>query len=266
MAQDIVHFSHANGFPAQSYQVMFDCLNEHYEIGYIDRLGHNPKYPVTDSWPYLVDELIDHVESSYTQPVIAVGHSLGGVLSFMAASRRPDLFKSFLMLDAPVLIGVDALAVQMSKRFGWVDRITPAGRTFGRREEWPDEETALEYFRGKGLFRKTDPRCLADYVRFGTEPFEGGIRLRFTAETEVNIYRTLPHRMRQIGRAHPPGGLIYGRESNVIRPFQVSNMRKRMGMYTSSLEGTHLFPLEQPEKTAEKIRQILEKLNTWQTP
>jgi pimeloyl-ACP methyl ester carboxylesterase len=261
MANDILHFSHANGFPSPCYRVMFDALKPHFDVGYIDQLGHDPAYPVTDNWPHLAQQLIDYVEKTYHQPVIAVGHSLGGVLSYMAAKQRPDLFKAFVMLDAPVLGPLESFVVAMAKRFNWVDRITPAGRTIGRRTQWSDRSSAEEYFRGKNLFRATDPRCLQDYVLHGTREAADGVELSFDADTEIAIFRTLPHvASGQNPAATVPGGLIYGRQSNVIRPFQLRWMKKKAALRIRGIEGTHLFPFECPEETAQQIVNMLGEL------
>lgn len=87
--RDIIHFSHANGFPAPVYRQLFAELSPDYDMGYLDMIGHDPRYPVTDSWPHLVEETLHTLQARYTQPVIGVGHSLGGVITLLAALRRP---------------------------------------------------------------------------------------------------------------------------------------------------------------------------------
>ncbi|MCW5625313.1 MAG: alpha/beta fold hydrolase, partial [Burkholderiales bacterium] len=83
----LLQFSHANGYPARCYRVFLGTLAESFEIRFVERFGHDPARPVNDGWSNLVDELIAAVESG-GQPVIGVGHSLGGYLSFLAAARR----------------------------------------------------------------------------------------------------------------------------------------------------------------------------------
>jgi len=264
MTKDIIHFSHANGIPAKSYSVLLDALGAHYEVGYIPMLAHNPEFPVNDNWSDLADELIDYLQKTYSQPVIAVGHSFGGVLSYIAARRRPDLIKQVVLLDAPILERMFSMLIKMAKRFNLMDKITPAGRTLGRQEIWQDKAQAFEYFKDKSLFRKTDPRCLQDYITHGTQPCDDGVRLTFNTATEINIFRTVPHNLyRKNANIKVPGAMIYGRQSNVVRPFQVKYMRNKMGLYASGFTGTHLFPLESPEATAEKIHQTIQTLKTW---
>ena len=54
-----------------------------FDIQTLDMHAHNPRYPVTDGWPHLVDEYINELTTRYSEPVILVGHSLGGMLSVM---------------------------------------------------------------------------------------------------------------------------------------------------------------------------------------
>jgi pimeloyl-ACP methyl ester carboxylesterase len=262
MQKDILHFSHANGFPSLSYRVMLDALSEHYQVHWIDQLAHNPDFPVSNNWTHLANELIHYFENNYDRPVIAVGHSLGGVLSFMVAKSRPDLIKQVILLDAPIPDGLSSIALKIAKKIGAMDRITPAGRTEGRKETWDDQLEAIEYFKGKSLFKYVDKRCLKDYVQHGTTQWNKGIKLTFNADTEVSIYRTLPDNLHKgKKRLTVPSALIYGTNSNVVQPLQLKFMKNTVGVYVDSMDGGHLFPLEQPEATAKIIQQTIEHLS-----
>jgi pimeloyl-ACP methyl ester carboxylesterase len=92
----IIHFSHANGFPALCYRRLFGFLESDFRIGYVDRIGHDPSFPVTDGWAHLVDELTAAIDARWNQPVVGVGHSLGGYLTAMAAVRRPEFWVVFV--------------------------------------------------------------------------------------------------------------------------------------------------------------------------
>jgi pimeloyl-ACP methyl ester carboxylesterase len=63
--------------------------------------------------------------------VWGVGHSFGGVLHLHAALRCPHLYRGVVMLDSPVLTRADQWVIRAAKRFGFIDRLTPAGRTLG---------------------------------------------------------------------------------------------------------------------------------------
>jgi len=87
-------FSHANSFPAGTYRILFNALRERgFEVHAIERYGHDPRYPVTNNWIHLVEQLADHaadLQQRTGERAFLVGHSLGGYLSIMAAARRPN--------------------------------------------------------------------------------------------------------------------------------------------------------------------------------
>lgn len=260
--RDIIHFSHANGFPCAAYQKLFGLLQPHYDIGYINALGHDPRYPVTDCWPNLIEQLIEYLETHYDQPVIGVGHSLGGFLSFFTALRRPDLFKAIVLLDSPIMGHMKSTMLAVAKRFGVMDRITPAGACRARRRHWPSADEALAYFRGKPLFADFDPDCLNDYALRCTEPApQGGVQLLFEPEVEYLIYSHLPHTYPRYRRQlQVPAGFIGGRSSHLVNRFDIDNMQRHHHIVCSQMEGGHLFPLEHPQQAAAQIDAMIKRL------
>jgi pimeloyl-ACP methyl ester carboxylesterase len=259
MHRDILHFSHANGFPADCYRKFFSYLEPDFRIGSINCIGHDPAYPVSDGWPHLVAQLIDHVSSHYRAPVVGVGHSLGGYLSFMAAVQRPELFKCIILLDAPIIGPFTGAAFGVLKRLGLVDRITPAHATRERRRDWASVEDMVAHFGRRKIFRRFDPDCLRDYATLGTERVGGGVRLLFDPEVEYSIYRSVPHDLvYYCKRLKLPAGFIGGRQSKVLR--QVGLAHTRRSFRVRRIEGGHLFPFERPQAAAEAVRQLAAEL------
>lgn len=256
--KEILHFSHANGFPAGSYNTLLSYLSDDFDIGTIDRLGHDEAYPVTNNWEHLSRQLINELEQRYTQPVYAVGHSLGGVLSLMVASQRPDLVKGLVMLDAPCLTHFETMGLSLVKYLGLMDKVTPAGRTLGRKESWNSVAEAQAYFRQKKLFQGFDPRCLNDYVLNGTVDDESGTRkLHFDAATEIQIYRTIPNTLHKSPKLKMPSLVVAGTGSDVFKKQHERKMKRQLGMSVEWLQGSHMFPLEKPEETAALIKQYI---------
>lgn len=258
-----IFFAHANGFPSATYGKLFAALAPHYHVRHLEQHGHDPRFPVDDNWAGLVAELIHHLEEG-GEPVWGVGHSLGGVLHYHAALRRPELYRGLVMLDSPLLTLADRLLIRAAKRFGFIDRITPAGRTLGRREAFADPDEARDYFAGKSLFRRFDPDCLEAYVRHGLRPAEQGLRLRFDPATEISIYRSVPHTAP--GRAQQlavPLAMVRGRHSRVVLPHHARLLRRMPRAEYLSLPGGHMFPLERPQATAELLHQLFAR---WADP
>jgi pimeloyl-ACP methyl ester carboxylesterase len=238
---------------------MFALLERDFEIGRIDRIGHDPRYPVSEGWPHLVAELIDRVAASYRRPVIAAGHSLGGFLTLRAAVRRPELFRAVIVMDSPIPKRWSGTALQMVKRFGLVDRVTPAGATRGRRSHWASVDEAIEHFRGKRNFRHFDPDCLRDYVTLGMERHGRGVRLAFDPEIEYRIYRTIPHDLvRDLPALAVPAGFVFGEESSEMRRPGLVDVRRHFRV--ARVPGGHLFPFERPVEAAGAIRALAREL------
>lgn len=258
MNKPIIHFAHANGFPAQTYNKLFSYLADRFEIGYIERHGHHPEYPVTPGWPYLKEELIAELESRYREPVIGVGHSLGGILHFLAAVDRPELFRAVILLDAPVISPLSSFGWKIIKKSRLTGRFSPARQTRLRRSVWEDAADALAHFSKKEKFRAFDKDVLRDYVRHGTVAADQGVRLYFRREVEAQIYQTLPDYMpKLIGRLKVPAAYIGGKRSREARLARLSFMQKHFPAKYYFLEGSHLFPLENPRKTADLINRAI---------
>ena len=260
MRRPVLHFSHANGFPAPSYRSMLGLLEAAFRVGAIPALGMDPRYPPSEGWPNLARQVIEHVERSYAQPVIGVGHSLGGFLTFMAAAARPDLFRAIILLDAPIIGAIKGRLLGATKRFGIVDRVTPAGATRERRAEWASLAEAEQHFRGRKLFRHFAPEALRDYVRYGLVDDGKKLRLMIDPAIEYQIYRTVPHDLhRLLPELSVPAGFIGGAHSDVVRRVGLSTMR-RAGFLFRRVPGGHLFPLEHPQAAADAILEMTARL------
>jgi len=263
---DTIFFAHANGFPSATYGKLFTALGADYSVVHLPVHGHDPRFPVQDNWHRLVDELLYHVSLQPT-PILGVGHSLGGLLHLHAALRCPHLYRGLVMLDSPLLSRTDRWAILLAKRLGLIDRITPAGRTLGRRSEFADRQLARDYFMGKALFRSFDPDCLDAYVEHGLQAEGSSLRLRFDPATEISIYRGVPHtrpgRLRQLPM---PLALVQGAQSDVVRRSHGLAVRRLPHGEHHVIAGSHMFPLERPQQTAALLCAIFQRWNPCSEP
>ncbi|WP_395700613.1 alpha/beta fold hydrolase [Aquabacterium sp.] len=254
-------FSHANGYPAGTYRQLFQHWQAAgWRVAAIEKFGHDPRYPVTNNWPRLRDQLIDFVEAQHTRPVYLVGHSLGGLLSLLAASKRPELVLGLVLLDSPVFTGWRAHSVQMLKLSGLMPRVSPGRISQTRRHEWPSRKSAAAHYGAKSIFARWAPGVLNDYLACGTVRHGGKTVLAFEREVETRIYNTLPHHLGRLLRSHPlrcPLGFIAGTRSNEIRQGGLETSRALAGERFRWIEGTHLYPMEKPAETAALVLELL---------
>jgi pimeloyl-ACP methyl ester carboxylesterase len=257
-------FSHANGFPAGTYALLFDAWRAAgHAVHAIERLGHDPRHPVSSNWPHLRDQLIGFIASEVEAPALLVGHSLGGILSVIVAAERPDLVAGVVALDAPVIAGWRAHGLQVAKASGLIRRITPGRIARTRRREWPTRTAVREHFARKAVFARWDPRVLDAYVASGFLRQDRHWTLAFEREIEARIYETLPHHVGALLQRKPlrcPFAFIGGRQSAELRQAGLAATRRLAGERFAWTEGTHLFPMEHPDATAALVLQMVERM------
>ncbi|HNK19807.1 MAG TPA: alpha/beta hydrolase [Piscinibacter sp.] len=259
-------FSHANGFPAGTYRVLFDIWRAAgHAVHAIEKFGHDAAYPVTSNWPKLRDQLIHFTEREAKAPAVFVGHSLGGLLSLLAVCKRPDLAAGLVMIDSPVITGWRAHSLQVVKATGLVRRVSPGRISRTRRHEWPDRDAVRAHFAAKAAFARWDPRVLEDYVRAGFEEHDGKTRLAFDRAVETRIYDTLPHHLGTLLHRHAPKcpvAFLAGTQSVEMRQGGIAASKALAHGRFATMEGGHLFPMEKPDETAAAVLQWVEGMGS----
>jgi pimeloyl-ACP methyl ester carboxylesterase len=260
----LIVFSHANSFPASTYGVLFKSLRSRgYTVKAVDKYGHDPKYPVTNNWPLMVQQLHDLARRETDkagEPAWLVGHSLGGFLSLMCAARHPELAKGVLLIDSPILGGWRATTLGVIKRTQLVGSVSPGAVSRRRKNAWPDADTVLAHFRHKKAFAKWDAQVLADYVANGTHEVDGQRVLAFDRDVETAIYNTLPDNLDRLLKRHPlkcPVAFIGGTRSEEMKQVGMTMTQQIVKGRIMMLEGSHLFPMEKPLATAAAIEASL---------
>jgi pimeloyl-ACP methyl ester carboxylesterase len=268
---DTLVFSHANGFPAGTYRVLFQAWEAAgWRVLALPRFGHDPAFPVTSNWPQVRDELLAFIDHEAPgQQVHLVGHSLGGYLSLLAASRRPQGVASVVLIDSPVLSGWRAHSVRVAKAMGLIKRVSPGHISQRRRWQWSSAEAAYTHFASKRAFARWQPEVLRDYITCGTEPDPDTpptpdapqpVRLVFRRDVETRLYNTLPHNMGQRFARHPvqaPVAFVGGTQSLENRQVGMAATRAMTHGRMMWLQGPHLFPMERPFETAQAVLSLI---------
>lgn len=260
-------FSHANSFPAATYKVLFKSLRARgFSVKAIDKFGHDPRFPVSNNWPHVVQQLVEFttkVAERSGGPVWLVGHSLGGFLSLMAAAQHPELARGVVLVDSPLVGGWKSKMVGLAKSTQLVGSISPGAVSRKRRNHWPDADAALEHFRHKKAFAKWDPQVLQDYIDDFPLDAEGRRELAFDREVETAFYNTLPDNLDKLLSRHPlkcPVTFIGGDQSAEMKQVGMDMTRKVTKGRIMMLDGSHLFPMEKPLATAAAIEAALRNM------
>ncbi|AUW60648.1 hypothetical protein C1T17_20825 (plasmid) [Sphingobium sp. SCG-1] len=118
----IVHFAHATGLNAQTYQPLLERFSCQFRVAAWDMRGHghSPLPAINagfEGWETLERDL-EEVVVKLGEKVHLVGHSIGATLSIMLAARRPDIVASVAALEPSSISYADRLQVEICRAQG----------------------------------------------------------------------------------------------------------------------------------------------------
>ena len=260
----IIHFFHANSYCSGMYLPFLKPLLADYEIYALEIPGHGRSNweGVIQSWEELADYFIQYLDSlACEKPIIGMGHSIGGVVSMIAAVRRPELFHKLVLLD-PVLLPARILTlIRLSNLVGYRYKTPLISSATRRRRHFPSREAARQHYAGKRAFKHWQPEVFDAYVACGfRNAKDGGVELSCSPELEISIYRSIPTNIWGYAkRLHTPTLILGGDRTDTLLPAA----RKRLEKYqrwitTREVPGSHLFPFEFPLEAMVAIKEFLE--------
>lgn len=248
-----VEFLHANGFPAPCYRQLFAKLHD-CEVSFVECLGESQN-PWPASWQLIAAEVVARL--SPQRPCVGIGHSLGGVVLLEAAAQQPQAFEQLILLDPPLFHPVKRGALWCLKQVGLMEAVTPAAKTKRRRACFASREDALKNFRGKGFFRNFPLSVLEDYVNEGLVEQGEGVCLRVSPAFEFHLYQTFPLRANPLWQ-ELRGEIIYAAQNGVSQTMDRQWAQRFLPHFRQQVfAGGHMFPLEQPEQTAQLLNQVM---------
>jgi alpha-beta hydrolase superfamily lysophospholipase len=125
----VIHFIHGNGYSGLVYQQLLLTLSKHYDLFLINIQGHgnsdlggyfrgwneNARYCL-EAWNYFKREW-------QTVPRIAMGHSLGGILSLLMMSENVLAFDKAILLDPVLFTPLQMGFMSIAKPIGLLKKI-----------------------------------------------------------------------------------------------------------------------------------------------
>ncbi len=254
--------THANGFPPETYGTILDILSARFRVA---TFANRPMWSMDDpaelkSWHPMAGDLATAIRERANGPVVAVGHSLGGMLVALAAARDPDLFSALVLLDPVVFSGAHGFVWGWMKRLGMGRRFPLVRGAERRRDRWPDREAVRASWSGKPVFSRWDPRVFEDYLEAGvSDAPDGTVTLRYPKAWEARIFEVCPHdEWANLRKVEVPTMVVRGETSDTLMPGAARRMGREMAdSRVVELQGTsHFLPMEKPDEIAQLIHEF----------
>lgn len=260
-------FLAANGFPVGSYRFMLEPLANDSPLLALENRGAWPRTsepPEHFNWASHADDLIRFLEAQKAeqadwQPFLAIGHSIGGTVSAMAALKRPDLFDRLILIDPASLPGrwMPLLTRLMPSLMEKMDLVT---RTRSRRYRWSGPEEFASFLRRKSVYKRFVPDALNDYVQAGLSPAADGFELTYAREWEAWNFQNTALLWPVVRKLKMPV-LILRAEHSYLHPesdFRRQSRRLPANITALTIEDAgHMLPQEAPDAVLAAIRHWL---------
>jgi pimeloyl-ACP methyl ester carboxylesterase len=195
------------------------------------------------------------------EPVIAMGHSRGGVVSLITAVNRPDLVKALVLTDPTIIPFHLNILLYGAQMVGAEQRIPIAAIALKRKSHWPDTQKVFNSYNNRPPFKNWKPGFLERYIDCGFKPScDGGIELACEPEWESRCFASCPVNIwRFIRRLQVPTLIIYGDGSDVFRPGSAKRFKRVVPQaeLVCLRDTSHFVPMERPDETAEIIKKYL---------
>lgn len=261
----LIHLAHANGYPPECYRALAAQLTPLGPVcAYLSRplQPDQPPHHLRD-WGELADDMATALLPLAAQrPLIGIGHSLGGMMTLIAAARHPTLFHALVVIDPVLFPPWLSIANSIVKSLGLTDRLTPLiPATLRRRRQFASREAMFANYRPKPVFARLSDSALWDYVDSMALPqADGTVTLRYPPEWEAQVYRTMPHDgWRYPRRIRQPLLILRGEHTDTFfHPAAARLQRQVPGAVYHTVPNTgHLLPLESPEVVGQLIVEFL---------
>lgn len=262
----LLHIMPANGFPPQTYLPMLRALRQYRTVCLPPRALWGDQAPPREyrAWTADADDLLAGMAARDLRDVVALGHSLGGIISMLALLKQPDRFKALVMLDPPILLPHMLEMIDGAWRRNSVSSIPLVQLARRRRRRFASPQDAFERFRQKRLFADWSDESLWLYVQHGIRSRNtgDGFELVWSTDWEAHYFSTVYLRIwealpRLTGS--PPALIVRGGDSDTLAAEAFARV-KALAPALDSIEPQgqgHLFPQAAPQETAHVIGEWL---------
>ena len=218
-------------------------------------LWPDSKMENVNDWLPLSDDLLRFLSDRNTDPVIGVGHSIGGIVTLRAALHDPGKFRALILLDPVLFVPSFLVMWNIVRAIGLGQRLHP--KIMGalkRRRTFDNLDMVFRGYRSRDVFKYMNDESLRTYIAGITKQKpDGSFELVYSPEWESHIYLTglsdfdLWH---ELPKLEVPTLIIRGAETDTFLKNAADLVKKKNSkIRIETLEkSTHILPLERPRE------------------
>lgn len=266
----VIHLAIANGFPPGTYRPLLAPFTERYRVVCLPpRALWTPAPPPESlaSWRDMGEDLLQGLRQHAFENIIAIGHSMGGVASMLAAIAEPERFRALILLDPTLLPPLALRVIDVARALGRAHDFPLARGARRRRRRFASTEEAYRYWSTRSLFQDWPDQSVRYYAEGMTRRTTDGegVELAWSPEWEARYYETIiTDAWRDVSRLRGllPVLAIQGAETDTFTDAAYRKFGRTLPEATlARIEGHgHLFPQTSPDKTCEVIEEWMNKL------
>lgn len=260
----LLHFLHGNGFCGRVYEPLLQALALDFDLWLCDAPGHGDSEPTPTflGWNRCAEAALEAFEAGRAPygdvPLMAMGHSFGGVQTALLLGTAGQPFRRAVLLDPVLFPPPMLLAAQLMGRAG-TGLVNPLARaTRRRRREWPGRDQARQALRGRGTYQGWADAALDAFVTHALrDGSEGRALLKCEPALESTIFSTVPQRLwSHLRRIDVPTLLLHG---DATMPFVRAGCARAHAhnaphLHVQVTAGGHCFMQQHPAETAARVR------------
>lgn len=263
-----LYFGHGNAFPPLAYKPFLDLLCQHYRVfSFCSVSLRSPRPPSNfSSWDPLIFEVESFLKQMEGEKIIALGHSMGGIINTFVAKKYPELFSSLVLINPLFLKPWQSFFWTWIKRWGLARHFYPMGkRALRRKTHFDSYDEVFGHFRRKDSLSRMSDQAIESYVKAVCfEGSHGSYVLNFSPQWESVIYLSYPNiTWRDLKGLPFPVYVLQGK----LCGYDSYSKKPPKAIFNGSQitvekipESGHLLPMEKPQETADKILSFLENM------
>ena len=262
---EIAHFYQANGFPLGIYEPLLSRLGQKLSISALAMRASWPNIgppPRKRTWDIYANDLIAYIEATFDHPIIGIGHSMGATCTAMAAAKRPDLFKSIVLIEVAMLSRPLAKLASITPKV-IMEMIEPSKSTLKKTDSWHSRNEFEENCKNNPVFKRFSKEAFEALVKHAlSETQSGDFEYAFPKSWEVHNYTQPPNIMPILESLDVPTVAIRGKPSMFFSEamWEEWKSRNESTIFLENTQQGHLFPIENPQSCSELIHKGLAAL------